>query len=163
MARLVIAVFGLLAACMASAADVQVLSKAQADLFARLYRVFPNGELQDPGQEAIRNPTPWEIRIWATNVADECTYDNRSPDCKGFVLYFSVAEEEIGGRVFAFRTRNAYRWSVLDIEHRQKRGDSVGCALVTLRERTVSQSADKAWGHKDLKLCVSPKGFASAK
>jgi len=147
----------LLGTPLAAAADVQSLPKSQATLLSYLYEVFPSQNSEDTEQPKIENPTPWFFRIWATNEAEECTYDNQAAVCKGFTLFLVISDGDLGGENFAFRTRKAYRWIVKDISVSKNAGGE--CALITMQERVPSKKAADGWGYRDSKTCVTPLGF----
>lgn len=139
------------------AADIKRLPESQAQLFSGLYPVFPAGTSQDAEQPGIQNPTPWQIRIWGLNEADECTHDNQRLACRGFTLFISVSDDGLGGKTAAFRTRKAFHWAVIEIRQREQSGGR-DCVLFTLRERIPSTKSKGRWEHKDLSVCVSPSG-----
>jgi hypothetical protein len=137
---------------------VHPLSGDQSAMLARLTPLFPNG-MPDPEQPEISNPTKWEIRVWSTNEAEECSYENKDPACRGHTLYVTVSDDNLGGRTFGFRTRKAFKWIVMAISEKPSEDKKGACALIVIRERFAAKDKSHDWQHRDVTTCVSPTGF----
>jgi hypothetical protein len=140
----------------AAANAIAPLKKEKVDLLSKLYRVYPNAEF-GAHEPQVDGTLPFDVRIWSTNSAEECSEMNFSPSCRGQVLYITVSESEIGGRSFGVISRKAYAWKVIDLRHRK--GERP-CALVVVAERQAKrQGSVQGWSTMEQSLCISPTGI----
>lgn len=135
-----------------SASDLFPLSQSQAKLFATMHLVFPD---EKGGHPILKNSTPWQIRVWEVNEADECTYGNTHSDCKGDTLYISVAEDQLGGKLSAYKTGKSYKWEIVSISFERFGG---GCALVSLTSKELARDKNKIWNYRRVEICLTPDG-----